>query len=76
MFEFSYSDLRAACALAVGNNQRVEWFTEVRGGVRLEVLALPAVNRAGVAWGAEACWFDADNCADALRLYDAERFNL
>jgi hypothetical protein len=76
MFEYSYCDLRAEQALAVGNNQPVEGYAEVRAGVRLEVLALPAVNRAGVAWGADAVWLDASTCADALALYDSKRFTL
>jgi hypothetical protein len=76
MFDFSYSDLRAAQALAVGNNQPVEVFAEVRSGVRFEVLYLPAVGRAGIAWGADAEWLDCASLEDAIKQYDAARYTL
>ena len=75
-FEFSYSDLRARNAQALLDGETVESYFEVRGCNRLEVLCLPAIRRAGVAWGADADWYDADTCADALRQYDAVRYTL
>lgn len=41
------------------------------GGERGEMLYIVDLGRAGIAWGADADWTDADSAADALRRYDS-----
>lgn len=35
----------------------------------LEILWLPTIHRAGIAWGADAVWTDAKSAKDALERY-------
>jgi len=45
------------------------WRTDEYNGQQVSILWVPSIRRAGVAWGSDAIWIDADNPQDALERF-------
>lgn len=67
------TDLRAEALAYLTDPDYVGGLTYLRAGAyneeALEILYFPESGRAGVAWGADAQWTDADSADDALEHY-------
>jgi len=66
-----FLDLRREAAVAIARGEGpVELLAAgAYNAEAVEVLYFPASGRAGVAWGADAAWTDADGADDALERY-------
>jgi len=68
--ELSASDLQIEAA---GIEEVEMWQTDEYNAQQVEILWLPSIKRAGVAWGADAIWIDAESPQDALeRFFSAD----
>ena len=67
MPELRSTDLRASSSTHV--EYECYRSSETVGADAIEIIFLPAVNRAGVAAGSDAQWTDASSAADALRRF-------
>jgi hypothetical protein len=66
----SHLDLRREAATLTGLGEEWEvWRTYNHNEQNVEVLWVPGAGRAGVAWGGNADWTDADDPQDALERY-------
>ena len=71
-------DLRGEIDLAAENGSDVETYLLIalddagyRKSVAGQMLWFPGIGRAGITWGADADWTDADSPEDAVRRYTA-----
>ena len=64
--QLSASDLQMEAAGIEGAEM---WRTDEYNGQQVSILWVPSIRRAGVAWGSDAIWIDADSPQDALERF-------